>query len=293
MAGLVEEIQAQALDPSVKISDLLRRVKLAAVKLKLDAAAEWVDRELRGYSDPEMIPPYRRTRGELRAHTRFHGVLPVTGNSSWIDEVCNTPIGDSIAKIEALAGDGAGELIGKVQGGFETQMNEAHGTPGTEYYVHTPQSVFLDILDQVRNLILDWAIDLEKADIMGEGISFSVEEQKKAAHAAPAINIGTFSGHLHQGNISGHQNRTLVASTDNSTNSLDIDTLFQELIQAIDSNVGNQTHRKELHEIIQKMDATKGTADYVPWFQKLVGYAADYATVLGPFLPALSHLVPG
>lgn len=293
MAGLVEEIQAQALDPSVKISDLLRRVKLAAVKLKLDAAAEWVDRELRGYPDPDMVPPYRRTRGELRAHTHLHGVLPVTGNSSLIDQLCKTPISDSIARIEALAGDGTGELISKVQGEFETQMNAAHGTPGTEYYLHTPQSVYLDILDQVRNLILDWAIDLEKADIMGEGINFSMEEQKKAAHAASSINIGTFSGHLHQGNISGNQNRTLVSSADNSTNYLDIDTLFQELIQAIDSNVGNQTHRNELHEIIQKMDATKGTADYVPWFQKLVGYAADYATVLGPFLPALSQLVPG
>ncbi|MBP8233479.1 MAG: hypothetical protein KAY22_14335 [Rhizorhabdus sp.] len=88
MAGSVEEIQAQALDPNVKVSDLLRRVKLAAVKLQLEDTAEWVDRELRGYSDPETVPTYRRTVGQLRAHTLFHGILPVMGNSPWIDEVC-------------------------------------------------------------------------------------------------------------------------------------------------------------------------------------------------------------
>ncbi|MBP8233478.1 MAG: hypothetical protein KAY22_14330 [Rhizorhabdus sp.] len=93
-----------------------------------------------------------------------------------------TPIGDSIAKVEALSGDGTGELIGKVQGAFETRMNEAHGTPGTEYYVHTPQSVFLDVLEQVRNLVLDWAIGLEKNGILGEGIRASAWKKSKRPH---------------------------------------------------------------------------------------------------------------
>ncbi|MBP8233477.1 MAG: hypothetical protein KAY22_14325 [Rhizorhabdus sp.] len=84
-----------------------------------------------------------------------------------------------------------------------------------------------------------------------------------------------------------------MASTDNSTNRLDIDTLFQELAQAIDSNIGNETHLTELREIVRQMEVTQGTLNYVPWFHKLVGYAADYVTVLGPFLPALGKLVAG
>jgi hypothetical protein len=291
MAGLVEEIQAQALDPTVKVSDLLRRVKLAAVKLQLEDTVEWVDRELRGYSDPDTVPVYRRTSGQLRAHTRFHGVVPVVGSGGWIDDVCKNPISLSVAKVEVLCGDGTQEVIGQVHGEIETQMNKAHGTPGTEYYVHTQQSVFLDILEQVRNLVLDWAIGLEKAGILGEGISFTVEEKDKAARVAPSISIGNFSGHLHHGDVTGHQNRTLIGSTDNSSNSLDIDALFQELVQAINSNVGNGTDRAAMIEIAKEMEAAKGTPDYTPWFQKLVGYAANYVTVLGPFLPALGQLV--
>ena len=225
------------------------------------------------------------------AHTVNHGVVPVTGSSGWLDEICKNPIGDSIAKVEVLAGDGTNEVIGKVHGSIEKNMNDAHGTPGTQYFVHTPQSVFLDILEQVRNLVLDWAISLEKAGILGEGISFTVEEKEKAVQAGPSISIGTFTGNLHQGDINGHQNRALVASTDNSVNSFEIDTVFQDLIQLIDSNVGNETHRTEIRNIIEQMEVTKGTSDYTPWFQKLVGYAADYASVLGPFLPTLGQWV--
>lgn len=90
----------------------------------------------------------------------------MVGSGGWIDDVCKNPISLSVAKVEVLCGDGTQEVIGQVHGEIETQMNKAHGTPGTEYYVHTQQSVFLDILEQVRNLVLDWAIGLEKAGIL-------------------------------------------------------------------------------------------------------------------------------
>lgn len=291
MVGLVEEIQALALDPSVKIGDLLRRVKLAAVKLQLDDATEWVDRELKGYTREEDTPSYRRTVGQLQAHTPYHGVLPVVGDNEAIRQICKTPIGDSIARVESLAGDGTGEVIGGVTGAMTEAMNKANQTPGTQYFVHTPQSVFLDILEQVRNLVLEWAIQLEKAGIQGEGMSFTVEEKKKAVCAVPSIYIQNFAGSFHQGNITGDQNRTVVNSTDNSDNVVDSHDVFQEVIQAVDSSVTDERDRESILEIVRAMEKMKGTSDYKPMFQKLVSYAADYATVLGPFLPTLSHFV--
>jgi AbiTii len=257
MAGLVEEIQAQALDPTVRVSDLLRRVKLAAVKLQLDDAIEWVDRELRGYATPEVAPSYRQTTGQLRAHTPYHGVQPVTGDAPWIKEVCNSSIGDSIAKVEILAGDGTQEVIGKVDGRIETAMNKANRSPGTEYYVHTPQSVLLDILEQVRNLVLDWAIGLEKAGILGEGLSFTMEEKKKAANAGTSISIENFTGNIHQGDVTGHQNRTIVASTDNSENIIDISNVFQKLVQTVERDVSDKTDREAVLDIVRNLEATR------------------------------------
>jgi len=47
--GLITEIQREAIDSTSSVSGLLRKVKLAAAKLKLDNLATWVDLELNGY----------------------------------------------------------------------------------------------------------------------------------------------------------------------------------------------------------------------------------------------------
>src|SRR5271166_6150518 len=53
MASIIEQIQHDALDRSVRASDLLRRVKLAATKLSLGTVEDWVEQELNGYKGRE------------------------------------------------------------------------------------------------------------------------------------------------------------------------------------------------------------------------------------------------
>lgn len=291
MSGLVEEIQAAALDSGFRVSDLLRRVKLAAAKLGLEDVDAWVNRELQGYDATDDIPSYRHTKGQFMAHTPFHGVRPVVGQNEWIDKVCSGPILESVSRVEALAGDGTNEIIAQVDGPIETAMNEANNTRGTQYFVHISQTVFLDILQQVRNTVLDWAIGLEKAGILGEGISFSMEERKRAAEASSSIHIESFTGNFLQGDVTGNQNRLMAASTDQSVNSITTENVFEQLIQAVDRSIGNSNDREAIRGIVQELERTKGTADYAAWFHKIVGYAADYSTVLAPFIPALGQML--
>jgi len=290
MTGLIEDIQAMALDPTVNVSFLLRRVKLASVKLGLDDATEWVDRELKGYEKLDDVPSYRHSKGELRAHTVYNGIVRVAGQSEWIEKICSLPICDSITRVESLSGEGTEEAIFRVAGPFEAALNKSNNSPGTQYYVHTAQIVFKDIIEQVRNAILDWAIGLEKAGILGDGIGFTMEEKEKAAEVAPSIHIENFTGNFHQGDVTGNQNRTMIESTDNSKNSLNLTTVFEQLIQAVNAGVSKSDDREALIKIIDGLEKTKGTTGYMPWFQKIVGYAADYATLLGPFLPTLSQV---
>lgn len=49
------------------------------------------------------------------------------------------------------------------------------------------KTALLDILAQVQNRILDWALTLEENGIVGEGVSFSKDEQERAQQA-PLIN---------------------------------------------------------------------------------------------------------
>lgn len=290
MAGLVEEIQAKVLDNTVATTELLRMVKLAAVKLQLNDAIEWVDHELKGYPNQASVPPYRRSMGEVKAHNPYHGPQPVGGDPGMLDKIARQIVQEPITKIEALIGDGSGTLLQKLPTELINTINKANRMPHMDYYVHIPVAFFIDIQQQVRNLILDWATELEKLGILGEGISFSMEEKKLAAEAAPSITINGNVGSFHSGDVNGHQNRTTVASTDNSTNSLEISDTFDQLIQAVDSNIGNENDRETILELVRAMQAAQGTPEYKPLFQQWVGYLADYATVLGPFLPALSNL---
>jgi len=144
-------------------------------------------------------------------------------------------------------------------------------------------------MSHVRDMVLDWACALENEGILGEGISFSMEEKEKAEQAAQNITIHNY-GHFHQGDTHGHQNKTVIGSTDNSTNTISTENVFQQVIDAVNSSIGNENDRKEIVELVEAMQSAQGTSEYKPLFQKWVGYLADYVTVLGPFFPALSQL---
>lgn len=293
MAGLIEEIQAKVLDKSVSTTELLRMVKVAATKLQLDDTAYWVDHELKGYPAEVAVPDYRKTKGQVKSHHPRWGVRAVGGDPEMLDKLSDQEIREPISQVETLAGDGTQEVIGRLPERLIAQINEWNGGPPLDYHVHIGCVVIQNVSQQVRNLILDWATTLERKGILGEGISFSVEEKQKAAAAGTSISIGTLNGSLHQGDVTGNQNRTMVNSTDNSSNTITSENVFQQLFHAVDSNIGNENDRETILAIIKEMEKSRGTADYEPLFQKLVGYLAEYVTVLTPFLPALAKLIPG
>jgi hypothetical protein len=59
----------------------------------------------------------------------------------------------------------------------------------------------------VRTLVLDWALVLEKAGIVGSEMNFNKSEKEKAHAVTTTINIGTignFAGNIGQGNVAGN-----------------------------------------------------------------------------------------
>ncbi|GFM27185.1 hypothetical protein [Novosphingobium sp. PY1] len=287
MAGLVEEIQALALDPTVNVADLLRRVKLAAVKLNLQDAIEWVDSELNGYVAVDSIPSYRHITGRVMVHDPYKGLYPLAGNSRIIDKLGKAPLRESISALEEVTSGENSDLMVPLPRGIVEKINNSNGGYHCDINNHITKSSVVAVIDHVRNLVLEWSLALEQEGILGEGISFSKEEKKLAKESHLTINN---YGHFHQGDTHGHQNKTVIGSTDNSTNTISTENVFQQVIDAVNSSIGNENDRREIVELVEAMQSAQGTADYKPLFQKWVGYLADYATVLGPFLPAFSNL---
>ncbi|MFC5371411.1 hypothetical protein ACFPIF_02530 [Brevundimonas faecalis] len=287
MSSLVEELQRDALDPNTSIPVLLRKVKLVAAKLRLEGTGEWVDAELNGYS--RETPDYRIKRGDVRWWNPYRGWLPVQGADMIMSKLSEKRVGESVSALEALAASTDDNFHIPVSHDIAAQILKIEflGTPKVAVFFN--KNVFTDILDQVRTRVLDWALELEKAGIMGEGVSFSPVEKERAANVN--ITVGTMSGNLMAGDVSGPNARANMGSTDNSSNNIG-DTLTQ-LSKAIEAGVENEADRQAMLETVRDMQRAKGKGAFASSYQKLIATAADHMTVLTPFLPALAKAMAG
>ena len=178
-AGIVLELQREASDSSVAVSDLLRKALLAARKLKIIDQEPWIQSELNGYliinGNYDALPKYRFVKSKIEyelcssSGTDFHDPLlsgrsPYHPNENTEDYPCHV----SIAEIERW-------LKGK------TPDNYVHIScqPDVEEVFKTlkiPPSIVLTvqvsrlygILDAVRNRIIDWTSELEEKGIIVE-----------------------------------------------------------------------------------------------------------------------------
>jgi len=100
MSSLVEELQRDALNSKVRVSDLLRKAKTIAVKLDLPELAAWVEKELGGYNGSEP-PAYRFIRGQVKAHDPFSGWVPVIFHDATREELYSTVrLSQRVAELE-------------------------------------------------------------------------------------------------------------------------------------------------------------------------------------------------
>lgn len=200
MAGLVLELQKDAMESSVPITELLRKAFVVAKKLGIKEFQDWIQCELNGYDDRDKIPDYREVSGEVKAWNPYHGFIPVIIQDEKMSEVVRTSkVGQPISELESLLKNK--EAKGIIHVPF-SQAVENMLMKGTGSHLrptlHISPNHIDGILDAVRNTVLEWALKLEEEGILGEGLSFSAQEKEKA-QANPNISIQQFQGIL--GNV--------------------------------------------------------------------------------------------
>src|SRR5258708_23676534 len=184
---LVERLELDAMDPKVSVTDLLRRVKFTAVQLGLGKVEDWVEQELNGYDGP-TTPEYRTVYGRPMSHHPYRGWEQIGGAPAWMSKRQNP---QAIAALEAMVASATSDT--RIHMSFpddiNEKLNESNGTRGWNCDLVVPTSEIARILDKVRNLVLDWALNLQKANIMGSEASFNEAEKEKAQAASTTINI--------------------------------------------------------------------------------------------------------
>jgi hypothetical protein len=183
MAPLVLQLQQDALDRNISVTDLLRKALVVATKLQLPDFEAWIRRELDGYPMDAEVPPYRKIQGQLRGWNPYRGWLPVYfSDASTVERLSSRPTVQSIAEIEDLRAGGSDELTMPFDPATEQRLQRATGEK-TSFTVFVPGSALSGIVAAVRNAVLNWTLELEQKGVLGEGLSFTPEERRAAAQA--------------------------------------------------------------------------------------------------------------
>lgn len=226
MTSLVLELQRDALDKSVGTADLLRKAVVVARKLKVTDLVEWLSHELNGYPEGKDVPEYRSLRGELKVHNPFHGWIPLLMQDARQAELLSKRrTSQAISELEILANADGGMVYMRLPKKVEHSLMKGMDSP-LEPAVIISKTQIHGLLDKVRNTVLEWALGLEEQGIMGEGMSFSQEEQRQASNVTLHVaSLGSVIGTM--------QNSQIQQGTHNSTQTytqtLDLDAVARVL----------------------------------------------------------------
>lgn len=192
--SVIIQLQEEALDKEMPLSDLLRKAFVVARKLGLSDFQTWVEKELNGYDEGADIPAYREAYGQVRGWNPYHGWQPVFFEDPKMGEALSRRYNaQSVAELESLIEGATEETSFAMPFSHEVQQKLSKGFGfTTEVVLFTPRTVIIKILDAVRNIILNWALKLEEDDIFGEGLAFTPKEKKTAASGD--YNITNFYG---------------------------------------------------------------------------------------------------
>ena len=151
-------------------------------------------RSLNGYKNLDKIPDYRLLRGEVKAWNPYHGWIPVIFEDD-IESITTHSASDTISSLLNVYENSENRTAILP---FNASMNNylsKHGGFHTKYALMIGTNQIYNIIERVRNIILDWSITLEENGILGEGLQFSNTE-KEIANNTPVINhyINNFWG---------------------------------------------------------------------------------------------------
>ena len=229
---LIEEIQAEALDPTVPVSSPLRKLVALGGQSGSKELREWAGLELRGYVGTDVpLPDYRHAAVTIQIDgATFNAIItgqPISPSAlpdpvnEQIDE--SVPLNTGVAEIEAMIAraknDGGGIKLSLPKGqDIVRMMNYLNQKQGgydriTAIYWAMSQVTLAGVLDQIRTRLVELVAEMravmpEEADV------------PTAAVADNAVSVVIHGGKPHVNVVaqqsSGNGSNTVAAPTPES-----------------------------------------------------------------------------
>ncbi|WP_449439714.1 AbiTii domain-containing protein [Pseudomonas migulae] len=292
MTGLVLELQSDALNDSVPILSLLRKAKALSAKLGITTIDQWLEHELSGYPNRTSIPAYRNVIGRTVCFNPLRGWIPlsvrgVEAQKMMCERFLHQPIGElcqftGSTVLLMYPAAISQEIMQSTRNGYEPALEVAITA------IH-------NVVAQVRNKILDFALELEKQGILGEGMTFTPKEKMAAGNVYYNTNIENMTGsQFQQGTTGSTQSYTQTADLSG------ISAFVEKLLPAI-GELSNPTDRDQLQSDLETIRSQlKAPAPKTGMIREclssiktvLEGTAGNLTATYLPLLPALIASIP-
>ena len=194
---IVIKLQTDAKDTDIPVATLLRTAKVIATKLDLPDALIWIDHELNGYDDVAALdlPSYRQMTGEPKCLNPYQGWQPLhCESSSTYATLSKAGTGQPIGTIEnMMQGNESGHFVQSYSPEMKSHIMNELSSGHTDVHLKIPSGAVFGVVETVRNLVLNWSLEMEKAGILGDGMTFTEAEKSDAPSVVQqffATNIG-------------------------------------------------------------------------------------------------------
>ena len=258
-SSLVLELQQAALNSEEPVSQLLRMAYAVAMKLDSTDILSWIKRELNGYRGctHDEIPDYRLVSGEPKAQNPYHGWQPIMIDDAEIaDALLRRKVNSTVGEMEDLlkSRDSSGPLAMLYP---PKQAAILRKSIGWDFPVHLEfsYSEIARILDVIRNRVLDWALQLEKSGVLGEGMTFTAEE-KETAHVVNIEHVQNLSTGV-IGNVGAAAEIAPIQTISNVNFDADaIRTLLDDIEDSVKDQPSYEEVSKEISDIRNELSRT-------------------------------------
>ncbi|MCA7937591.1 AbiTii domain-containing protein [Burkholderia cepacia] len=177
---LVLQLQSAAVNQDTSVIQLVRMAKLVATKLSLSSATDWIDSELNGYDDLSSLPSYRVMMGECKAHNPFRGWIPVQFPRADLHDLCSSArVGQPLASLEPILSDESDHAFLSFSYNQQQVLQQIF-REDMKFAICLSKGQIAGIFGGVRNLALNWGLQLEQAGVLGENMTFTLTEKQEA-----------------------------------------------------------------------------------------------------------------
>ena len=249
MTPIVLQLQQDALDQSVQISNLLRKALVVAKKLKLDEFESWINAELNGYKNSDL-PDYREVQGQVKGWNPYNGWIPlIFEDSKMAVAVSKSQTRQPVAELEHLVTNGSGSSLQiPLSAAAQLELSKGFGFE-TQVHLFISKATIVRIIEMVRTIVLNWSLRLEADGILGEGLSFNRKEQEVASKS-PQI-VTNFYGSVHNQQL--QQGNQVAIQAGGNIDSAALQTIVRSASELLASLKGDQA--AELRAEIETLEA--------------------------------------